>query len=101
MTKNEFILMLIATFIASVIWVGADIYHARAQVTISSDLQKALEPVDPTLDLSALNKISTPPPVATPSATAKPTATPRPTPLPSLIPLATPDVTSSSASPSP
>jgi len=110
MNKKEIMFIFIATFIAAIIWVTADILHTRPSEPINSKLEEASQPIDPTFDQATLDRISSisAAPVATPVATALPitlpTATPlpSPTPLPTLLPfLPSPTASSSGTLPSP
>lgn len=103
MNKKEIVILLSITAIAVICWIIFDALHTHASVTISSDLQKALEPIDTSFDQATLDRISkvsdtfTPPP----AASIIPTPTPAPTSSASAkvltLPLTTP---ASSSSPS-
>lgn len=54
MTKKEFLIIAIATFITIISWVAFDILHARSQVEISSKTQEVIEPLNPNFDLEGL-----------------------------------------------
>ena len=55
MTKKEFLIIAIATFITIVAWVVFDILHTRAAVEISAETQQIIEPIDPNFNLEGLN----------------------------------------------
>lgn len=50
MTRKEFLVIAIATFITAVAWAVFDILHARANVEVSPKLQQVMEPIDPNFD---------------------------------------------------
>lgn len=54
MSKREFFIIAIITFITIVSWVVADIFHTRAQVGISPKLQQVIEPIEPDFDQEAI-----------------------------------------------
>lgn len=80
MDKKEIVLLLTITAVAVVCWIVFDALHTHAEVAISPDLQKALEPINTTFDQTTLDRVSkvsntfTPPPA--------PSLTPAPTPSP-------------------
>lgn len=53
-TKKEWLIAVILTFITVCAWVIFDIIHARSQVEISQELKGIIEPINPQLDLKAL-----------------------------------------------
>ncbi len=58
MTKNQFIFVLLATFIVIVVWIVADIIHTKPSVPVDPKLENLLDPVNPSFDNSVLNKIN-------------------------------------------
>lgn len=54
MTKKQFFIIVIITFITVCVWVISDIVHSRSQVALPPELQEVLEPIDPNFDLSGL-----------------------------------------------
>lgn len=54
MTKKQWLIAAILTFITICIWVTSDILHARSQVEIPSNLQQIIEPIDPNFDTQGL-----------------------------------------------
>lgn len=54
MTKKEWLVAVILTFIIVCAWVIFDIIHTRSQVEISAEWQEAKQPIDPKFDLKAL-----------------------------------------------
>ncbi len=55
MDRKFLFIVAVATLATVVIWVLADVLHARANVQISPSIQKATEPLDPNFDPNALN----------------------------------------------
>lgn len=51
MTKKEWLIATILTFITIVAWVVLDILHARSKVEISPKLQEVIEPLNPEFNL--------------------------------------------------
>lgn len=47
MTKKEWLVAAVLTFITISAWVIFDILHTRASVTISPKLQEIIEPINP------------------------------------------------------
>lgn len=56
MTKKQWLIAAILTFITICAWVVFDILHARSSVEISPKLQEVIEPLDPNFDISGLQK---------------------------------------------
>lgn len=54
MTKKEFLIIAIATFITIIAWVVFDILHKAANVEISKETQQVIEELDPNFDLEGL-----------------------------------------------
>ncbi len=54
MTRKEFLIIAVATFITVISWVVFDILHKRSQVEISPKTQEVIEPLDPNFDLEGL-----------------------------------------------
>lgn len=53
--RKEVLVILIATFITIIAWVGFDILHTRAEVDIDPKWQQAAEPLDPNFDTNIIN----------------------------------------------
>lgn len=51
MTKKEWLIAAILTFITVCAWVIFDIIHARSQVQISPKLQEVIEPISPEFNI--------------------------------------------------
>lgn len=56
MTKKQWLVAAILTFITICAWVAFDILHTRSQVEISPKLQDVIEPLSPDFDISGLQK---------------------------------------------
>ena len=54
MTKKEWLVAVIITFITICAWVVFDIYHARSQVEIPPKTKEVIEPINPELNTGAL-----------------------------------------------
>lgn len=54
MTKKEWLIVAILTFITVCSWVVFNILHARAEVEISPKLQEATTPLNPDFDTSVV-----------------------------------------------
>lgn len=54
MTKKEWLIAAILTFITLCAWVVSDIVHTRSQVEISDKVQQIIEPINPIFDMSGL-----------------------------------------------
>lgn len=54
MTRREFLIIAIATFITAIAWAVFDILHARANVEVSPKLQQVIEPIDPNFDTTII-----------------------------------------------
>lgn len=57
MTRKEWLIAAILTFITIVAWVVFDILHTRAQVEISPKLQEVIEPINPELNTKVLEEL--------------------------------------------
>lgn len=57
MTKKEWLIAAILTFITVVAWVVFDILHTRAQVEIPAKTKEIIEPINPEFDTSVLDAI--------------------------------------------
>lgn len=55
MTRKEWLLAAILTFVTVVAWVSFNIIHARSQVEIPAKWQQVIEPIDPKFDTSSLD----------------------------------------------
>lgn len=54
MTRKEWLIAAIFTFITFCAWVIFDILHARAQVEIPPKIQEMIEPISPDFDTKVL-----------------------------------------------
>lgn len=54
MDRKQFLIIAFATFITVTAWVVFDIIHTRANVNIPTDIQDAIEPLNPDFDTGAL-----------------------------------------------
>lgn len=54
MTKKQWMVAAILTFITVCAWVVFDILHARSSVEISPKLKEVIEPLNPEFDTSGL-----------------------------------------------
>ena len=54
MTRKEWLIAAILTFITICAWVIFDIIHARSQVEIPPKIQELIEPISPDFDISKL-----------------------------------------------
>ncbi len=59
MTKKEWLIAAILTFITVSAWVVFDILHARAKVEIPPKVQGVIEPISPEFNLSGLEPPAT------------------------------------------
>ncbi len=66
MTRKEFLIISVLTFITICAWVVFDIIHTRENTEISPKLQEVIQPIGPDFDLSGLNTTSPSSPSATP-----------------------------------
>lgn len=57
MTKKEWLIAAIFTFVTVCAWVVFDIIHARAKVEIPAEIQQLIEPINPELNTKALESI--------------------------------------------
>lgn len=56
MTKKEWLIAAILTFLTICAWVVFDILHARAQVEIPSNIQEAIEPINPEFNYEEISQ---------------------------------------------
>lgn len=56
MNRKDVLIIIIITFITICAWVIFDILHTRSQVELPSKLQEVIEPINPNLDLGAIEK---------------------------------------------
>lgn len=56
MTKKQWLVAAILTFVTICAWVVFDILHARSEVEISPKLQDVIEPLNPEFDISGLEE---------------------------------------------
>ena len=54
MTRKEWLIAAILTFVTICAWVAFDILHARTQVEVSSKLQEVIEPINPEFNTKSL-----------------------------------------------
>lgn len=54
MTKKEWLITVIVTFVTICAWVVFDILHTRSKVEIPSKVQGVIEPINPEFNLSGL-----------------------------------------------
>lgn len=57
MTKKEWLIAVILTFITICAWVIFDILHTRAKVEIPPQIQEIIEPINPELDTKILESL--------------------------------------------
>lgn len=56
MTKKQWLVAAILTFLTIVCWVIFDILHTRSQVEISPKVQEIIEPIDPNFNVSNISQ---------------------------------------------
>ena len=54
MTRKEWLIAAILTFITVLAWVVFDIIHARSQVEIPQKIQELIEPINPEFNTQSL-----------------------------------------------
>ena len=54
MTRKEWLIAVILTFVTILAWVTFDIIHTRAQVEIPQKTQEIIEPISPDFNTSGL-----------------------------------------------
>lgn len=54
MTRKEWLIAAMLTFISILAWVVFDVIHTRSQVEIPPKIQELIEPVNPNFDISDL-----------------------------------------------
>lgn len=57
MKKNQLIFILVVTFIVVMSWVVFDIIHTKASVPLNSQLNEAIEPINPEFDQTVLDQV--------------------------------------------
>lgn len=57
MTRKEWLLAAILTFVTILAWVVFDILHNRSQVEVPSKIREVIEPVSPDFNTSILESI--------------------------------------------
>lgn len=57
MTRKEWLIAAILTFVTILAWVIFNIFHARAQVEIPQKLQEVIEPVNPNFNIQSLESM--------------------------------------------
>ncbi len=55
--KKDILYIAISSFILTAIWVGFNIYHAAATSTISEELQKQIQPIEPRFDTQVIKEL--------------------------------------------
>lgn len=55
MTKKEWLIATVLTFLTIIAWVVFDIIHARYQVEIPTNLQNLIEPINPEFNTSVID----------------------------------------------
>lgn len=104
MSKTQFGII-IFTFACFLFWFSIDLIRTKSSVSVSPDLQQALQQINPNFDQATLNLINNiqPLPSATnrPAATPTPSVSPTPTAKPTPTPIPLPKIASPSASVNP
>jgi len=54
MTKKEWLIAAVLTFITILAWVISDVIHARSEVQIPQNLQEVIEPISPDFNIQNL-----------------------------------------------
>lgn len=54
MTKKEWLIATILTFVTILAWVIFDIIHTRSQVQIPTQLQSIIEPISPDFNIKSI-----------------------------------------------
>ncbi len=54
MTKKEWLIAAILTFVTILAWVIFDIIHTRSQVQIPTQLQSIIEPISPDFNIKSI-----------------------------------------------
>lgn len=54
MTRKEWLIAAILTFVTILAWVVFDIIHARAQVEVPQNIQAVIEPINPNFNIESL-----------------------------------------------
>lgn len=54
MTKKEWLIAAILTFISILAWVIFDVIHTRSEVEIPQKIQELIEPINPNFDIQNL-----------------------------------------------
>jgi len=54
MTKKGYLFVAILTLITVVLWVIFDVLHSQSEVKTPPDIEKLIEPLDPTFDLKGI-----------------------------------------------
>ncbi|KKS14141.1 MAG: hypothetical protein UU67_C0007G0022 [Candidatus Daviesbacteria bacterium GW2011_GWB1_41_5] len=57
MSGRQFFYILFVTFITIIVWVVMDIMHSRAEVQITPEIKKMMEPINPNFDQEVLNAL--------------------------------------------
>ncbi|MBI2022619.1 hypothetical protein HYS97_02135 [Candidatus Daviesbacteria bacterium] len=57
MNKKEFVFVVIVTCLVVLIWVIAEIIHAKPSEPIDPKIQKLLDPINPNFDQATLNQL--------------------------------------------
>lgn len=56
MTKKEWLIAAVLTFITICAWVSFDIIHKRSSVEIPQNLQEVMEPINPSYDTKIIEQ---------------------------------------------
>lgn len=57
MTKKQWLIAAILTFITVCAWIVLDIIHTKAKVEIPSQIQEIIEPINPELNTKVLESL--------------------------------------------
>ena len=55
--RSNWVYISILTFLLAIVWAGVSAYAQAKKPTVPADLQKIMEPLDPNLQMSTLEKI--------------------------------------------
>jgi hypothetical protein len=54
---KDIVILLISTLITIATWVGLEVYRAYVRVSVTAEVEKHLQPIDPTIDVRVLEKL--------------------------------------------
>lgn len=57
MNRKEFIIILIATFFVTMVWIVSEVIHAKPSVEVDTKIQTLIEPISPTFDQTILDQV--------------------------------------------